>query len=138
MKKLVILSAALLALTACSGNKPTAQNDSRAKDSTIYEGLVPAADAFGINYRMALANDGTKGFALDEAYMKDSLTADTILHYEGTAADTTVKGKKYCVLKVKGSDTYRFKIVNDSTLRLVGSDFEEAASGLPYDLKLKK
>ena len=37
-----------------------------------------------------------------------------------------------------GSGETILKVVNDSTLRLVNSDFEEAASKLNYDLKLKK
>lgn len=139
MKKTAIFSLALLALTACSGNKQQAQNaDAAASDSTVYEGRIPAADCFGIDYRLALATDSTKGFALDETYMKDSLTADTAYHYQGMAADTTVNGSRFYVLKGGEDDTFRFKVVDDSTLRLVNNDFEEAASGLNYDLKLKK
>lgn len=61
--------------------------------------------------------------------------------YSGKKVVATKKmdGKDVTVYKFAlGKDTTYFKVVNDSVLRMVNNQFEEAATKLSYDLKLKK
>ena len=66
-----------------------------------------------------------------------------VSHYTSTGKKVVetkkVDGKDVTVYKFAlGKDTTYFKVVNDSTLRMVNDQAEEAASKLSYDLKLKK
>ena len=91
MKKVILFAAACALLTAC-GNGKTAGNaegvnslDSVAADSAVYTGVLPAADVFGIRYRLALAQDSTNGFNLTQEYLKSENEVDTTFTYTGTA-----------------------------------------------------
>ncbi len=142
MKNVMMLVVACAMFAACQNgktNQVAGAADSTAVDSAVYEGLVPSADGAGIRYRLAVANDSTKGFTLDEAYMKSETEVDTLFRYEGKASDMSVKDKKYLMLSTKTDPkAYHFLVVNDSTLRMVNSELEEpVGSDLNYDLKLK-
>jgi uncharacterized lipoprotein YajG len=142
MKKVLMLAVACAMFAACQNGKTTQvaeATDTLKGDSAVYEGLVPSADGAGISYRLALASDSTKGFSLEEAYMKSDTEVDTLYHYEGKASDMNSKGKHYLMLtNAKDDATFHFLIVNDSTLRMVSNDLEEPVAGeLNYDLKLK-
>ena len=153
MKKIMFMVAACAAMVACNNGKTTANNegtDSAAQDTTavgdsaVYEGMTPAADVAGIKYRVALAKDSTNGFSVSEAYMKSDTEADTVNNYTGTyqVVEKDVKGKKntYYQFELGKYNKVNLLVVNDSTLRLVNSDFEEPVlntKGMSYDLKLK-
>ena len=153
MKKIMFLVAACAAMVACNNGKTTANNegaDSTARDSVaagdsaVYEGLTPAADVAGIKYRVALAKDSTNGFSVSESYMKSDSEVDTVYNYTGNyqVVEKDVKGKKntYYQFELGKDNKTNFLVVNDSTLRLVNSDFEEPAvntKDMNYDLKLK-
>lgn len=149
MKKVILFAAACAMLTAC-GNGKTAGNaegvdslDSVAVDSAVYTGVLPAADVFGIRYRLALAQDSTNGFNLTQEYLKSENEVDTTFTYTGTAEIKKSEGepaKTYYVLNTGAKeDTYNFLVLNDSTLRMVNAELEETvAGGLNYDLKLQK
>lgn len=149
MRKVVLFAAACALLAAC-GNGKTAGNaegvdslDSVAVDSAVYTGVTPAADCFGIRYRLALAQDSTNGFSLSEEYLKSENEVDTAFAYSGTAKvmeNQDKSGKTYYVLRTgKGNEAYNFLQLNDSTLRMVNADLEEAVTGAEnYDLKLQK
>ena len=141
MKKLrnfIVLFAASAAMVACHNNGKTAANaagtdsaanDTAMQDSAVYEGEIPGADTGSI-YTLKLANDSTDGFSLQIKYLKDKAPV---------VATKKVAGKDVTVYKFAlGKDTTYFKVVNDSVLRMVNDQFEEAASKLSYDLKLKK
>lgn len=146
MKKLtfaVIACAALMA--SCNGNKTntaaatadSAAADTTAADSMVYEGTLPAADCDGIRYRVALANDTTMGFSLSETYLTEK---PETTNYNGVAEKIEKDGKTYYKLG-EGKDANLFvKVVDDSTLRVVGQDLAEAEAvkGMNYDLKLAK
>ncbi|MCR5077158.1 MAG: copper resistance protein NlpE [Prevotella sp.] len=152
MKKIMLLVAACAAMVACNNGKTTANNESNdttaqdtaVADSAVYEGMTPGADVFGIKYRVALAEDSTNGFSLSEAYMESETETDTVSNYNGKyeVVKKNVKGKDNTYYQfVLGKDNeVNFLVLNDSTLRMVNSDFEEpvAAEGMSYDLKLKK
>ncbi len=154
MKKIMFMVAACAAMVACNNGKTTANNggaDSSAQDSTaaagdsaVYEGLTPAADVAGIKYRVALAKDSSNGFSVSEAYMKSASETDTVYNYTGKyqIVKKDVKGKPntYYQFELGKDNETNFLVVNDSTLRLVNSDFEEPAvntKDMNYDLKLK-
>ena len=149
MKKLrnfIVLFAASAAMVACHNNGKTAANaagtdsaanDTAMQDSAVYEGEIPGADTGSI-YTLKLANDSTDGFSLQIKYLKDKAPVE---NYNGKKVVATKKmdGKDVTVYKFAlGKDTTYFKVVNDSVLRMVNNQFEEAATKLSYDLKLKK
>ena len=153
MKKIMFMVAACAAMVACNNGKTTANNESAdstaqdsvvAGDSAVYEGLTPAADVAGIKYRVALAKDSSNGFSVSESYMKSASETDTVYNYTGKyqVVEKDVKGKKntYYQFELGKDNKTNFLVVNDSTLRLVNSDFEEPAvntKDMNYDLKLK-
>lgn len=153
MKKVILLVAACAAMVACNNGKTTTNaeskdstaQDSVAADSSVYEGMTPAADVAGIKYHVALAKDSTNGYSVSEAYMKSDTEVDTTYSYTGKykVVEKDVKGKKntYYQFELGKGNTTNLLVVNDSTLRLVNSDFEEPAvngKDMNYDLKLKK
>ena len=129
----IVLLAAGVAFAACQNNGKTAAN----------AGTVPAADGPGIKYQLACVNDSSKGFRLTTTYLQAEKGKDQVSESKGKyeVVKKTVAGKEGTFYKLPtsdGSGETVLKVVNDSTLRLVNSNFEEAASKLNYDLKLKK
>ena len=130
----IVLLAAGVAFAACQNNGKTAAN-AGANDST--------ADGPGIKYQLACVNDSSKGFRLTTTYLQAEKGKDQVSESKGKyeVVKKTVAGKEGTFYKLPtsdGSGETVLKVVNDSTLRLVNSNFEEAASKLNYDLKLKK
>lgn len=148
MKKTTfILFACAAIMAACNESKkatPVATEDTVAVDSVVYEGMTPAADCHGINYRLAMSQDSTMGFNLNQSYMKSETEVDTSFNYNGTAiaVTKTIDGKEnnYFKLPLEENDTLFFMVLNDSTLRMVNAEFEEPVKteGMSYDLKLMK
>lgn len=152
MKKTLMILAACAMLASCQQQNKTAAsqngNDSAAvdsmnADSLRYEGTLPAADGPGIRYSLAIANDSTAGFAMTETYLEAQQGKDQTFRYAGQAETIakTVDGKEVKAYKLqlgKDEPAKFFKMLNDSTLRMVNEELEEAASGLNYDLKLTK
>lgn len=146
LRNVMLLFAASAAMIACQNNGKTAANaagndsaatDTVAVDTFVYEGEIPGADASSV-YTLKLANDSTDGFAL---HIQSSKAQAKPEDYTGKKVVETKKvdGKVVTVYKFAlGKDTTYFKVVNDSTLRMVNDQAEEAASKLSYDLKLKK
>ena len=144
----MLMVAACAAMVACNNGKTTANNEGKdstqdssvAADSAVYEGMTPAADVAGIKYRVALAQDSTNGFSVSESYMKSDTEADTTYNYT-VKKDVKGKSNTYYQFELGKDNKTNFLVVNDSTLRLVNSDFEESAvnsKDMNYDLKLKK
>ena len=148
MKKTTfILFACAAIMAACNESKkatPVATEDTVAVDSVVYEGMTPAADCHGINYRLAMSQDSTMGFNLNQSYMKSETEVDTSFNYNGTAiaVTKTIDGNEnnYFKLPLEENDTLFFMVLNDSTLRMVNAEFEEPVKteGMSYDLKLVK
>ena len=143
----IVLLAAGVSFAACQNNGKTAANaganDSTVTDSVVYEGTVPAADGPGIKYQLACVSDSSKGFRLTTIYLQAENGKDQTSESKGKyeVVKKTVAGKEGTFYKLPASDGSGetiLKVVNDSTLRLVNSDFQEATSKLNYDLKLKK
>lgn len=146
LRNAILLFATSAAMIACQNNGKTAANaegtDSAATDTTmneavVYEGVIPGADTSSM-YTLTLANDSTDDFTL---VIKDENGKAADENYSGkkVVATKKVNGKDVTVYKFAlGKDTTYFKVVNDSVLRMVNDQFEEAATKLSYDLKLKK
>ncbi len=160
MKKTLFgVAAALLTLTACSGNK-TCDNKSACNTDKdlVYSGILPAADAEGVRYTLTLDYDdnGQKGdYDLNQAYLgADSLSTDgyKVLNSFKSEGDFMVEtrdvdGKQVKYLRLvpdakdsAGDTTTLYLLMpNDSTLTLVGSNLRPSEMpGMNYDLKLKK
>ena len=150
MKKIMILAVACAALAACQPKAKPATNEAgtdttavAATDTTHYEGVVPAADGPGIRYELALANDSTDGFVLTETYLAAKDGKDETHTYNGKkeVMKKTVNGKEQTAYKFdlgKDGGVSYFLVVDDSTLRMVNEELEEAATGADkYDLKRK-
>lgn len=145
MKRTVMMLAACAMLAACQQQNKTAANqggnEAPVADSLHFVGKLPAADGPGIRYDLRIANDSTAGFTMTETYLEAENGKDQTTIYTGKAETVTqtVDGKEVKAYKFELGDntpaTY-FKIVNDSTLRMVNDELEEAASELNYDLKL--
>lgn len=151
MKKIIMIMAAAALLTGCNGNKngnatsaatgSTAVADSSATttgaaDSSVYGGMVPAADCEGIRYRIAV-DSSKKNFTMKEDYMETATKVKETFYEKGTVAPYEKAGKKALKLTTKGNDSYYLLTVNDSTLRMVNEDLEAGTAG-NYDLKLAK
>ena len=154
MKKVLLMIAVCAAMVACNNGKTTANAgsaDSAATDSTtamadttVYEGMIPAADCAGIKYRIAMATDSTNGFPVTQSYMESDTKAKTTENFTGKYEIVNKKGNNsdevYYTFALGKDYKVNFKLVNDSTLRFVNNEFKEpeAVKGMSYDLKLKK
>ncbi len=160
MKKVFFgFAAALLALTACCGNK-TCGTDGNCKDDDkdlVYTGILPAADTDGVRYTLTLDYDkDTKGdYDLNQTYVAlDSLAPGGYKNLNSFKSEgdfyvenKTVDGQnvKYLRLVPEAKDsngdttTLYMLVTNDSTLTLVGADLKVPENkDLNYDLKLQK
>ena len=130
MKKVFIAAALAAMIVSCGskGNKSAeiiaeSESDSifAVNDSTLgelqtysYEGILPAADAEGINYQLTLQEAG-----------QDSL---------GTYNLTTTY---QLISATPGHEKTNFLAEGDSALTMIGKDFKKAVSKLNYTLKKK-
>lgn len=148
MKKLAFMFAAAAMFAACQQKGNTSANtenaDSLATDSTemtvadtlVYEGEGPAADG---TYKYSLAIYGENPTECD--YEQIAVTHEgtqTMAKTTGLASIIEKDGKKYIRVSENKMDSVTFLQLDDTTLRLVSPEFEEAASGINTDLKLKK
>lgn len=150
MKKIFMVLLSCVAMVACKQPaKPvqdaatTASQETELTDSLCFKGEVPAADGPGIKYELMMATDSTDGFRLTETMLEADKGKDAVERYTGKAEkmEKDKDGKKVTAYKLQlgKTETMFFKIVNDSTLRLVNNELEEAEkSSLNYDLKLVK
>ena len=142
MKKILFLVAASALMVACGQKGQTSDaakgGDSAvaaSSDSLVFEGELPGGDAT-FNTRLALAQDSTNGFSLTETSTKDSAAAAPKTGKFEAVQSKNAKGFK---LVIAQDDVRYFLQKDDSTLSLVGdSTLTPAASGMNYDLKLKK
>lgn len=150
MKKTVFMLIACAAMMAsCNNGKTTAtasQTDSvttdsvMAQDSTVFEGITPAADCFGIRYRLALAADSTMGYSLTQDYMNSETEVKESFNNQGKFEQFEKDGKTYVKVVVSKEEVINLLKVDESTLRLVNDELQEpeATEGMNYDLKLVK
>jgi len=146
MKKTFLVVAAIGLLAACQqrgkpcvgcGNCRLAETAQEVNET--YRGTLPAADGPGIDYELTLtAAAGSRDtvYALNMTYIDaEGPGKHRTVRTEGRLRHTGKPGKRAYRLDPKnGEEVMYFAVVNDSTLRLVNEDLQEAASGLNYDL----
>lgn len=144
MKKILFFLTACAAMVSCQTKTQNAASETEAPvvaDSLFYEGVVPAADGPGVRYEIALAQDSTMGVRLTETHLEAENGKDMTTHYAGKAEEVVqqVDGVEVRGLKLAfdNDNNYYFVQKSDSTLRMVNAEWQEAASGLNYDLKRK-
>lgn len=161
MKKVFIAAALAAMIVSCGskGNKSAemiAEGESDSlfvvNDSTLgdlqtyyYEGIIPAADAEGINYELTLqevAQDSLGIYSLTTTYLgtnngnqvfNDSGAVVTII---GIPNDSTAIIYQL-VSAAPSHEKTNLLAEGDSALTIVGKDFKKAASKLNYTLKKK-
>ncbi|MCI6671006.1 MAG: copper resistance protein NlpE N-terminal domain-containing protein [Prevotella sp.] len=150
MKKSFILLSLAFALVACqnkdakkeaTANEPQTEATA-AVDTLQFSGEIPAADGPGVRYDLSLVNDSSNTFKLTQTYLEAKDGKDEVLNYEGKAEKVVKKvdGKEKTAYKfaLGKDDAVYFLQVNDSTLRMVNEELEEAVgTELNYDLKKK-
>lgn len=109
----------------------------------VYRGTLPAADGPGTRYELTLNGAGTNnedGYSLVVTYLEAKTGKDVTYTSRGKKQAVQQKGEggevrnAYKLMPDNGEAPLYFLEVNDTTLRLVNEDLQEAASGLKYDL----
>ena len=161
MKKVFIAAALAAMIVSCGskGNKSAeiiaeSESDSifAVNDSTLgelqtysYEGILPAADAEGINYQLTLQEAGQDSlgtYNLTTTYLgtKDGNQAftdsGTVVTIIGIPNDSTAIDYQL-ISATPGHEKTNFLAEGDSALTMIGKDFKKAVSKLNYTLKKK-
>lgn len=164
MKKLVFMFATAALVLSCQskGNKAemiesevVEEGIVTTPDPTIegmvaqtYEGVLPAADCEGVNYNLVILTEedsvgGDGLYQLTATYLGADNGKDKTLKSKGKKVTLhgTPKNKKataYKLVPEDGSESINFLVATDSTLTLVGEDFQVAPSNLNYTIKKVK
>lgn len=161
MKKLLFVFVAAAMIVSCQskGNKmemvSESETDSLAmlNDSTLgdwqtftYEGMLPAADAEGINYLLTIQeqdNDSIGDYTLTMTYIgtKDGKNQTMTSKGKGNVMKGVPGNNNiivYQLIPEDGGETMNFIAEGDSALTMVGKDFKKAMSKLNYTLKKMK
>lgn len=130
------LIGATMALVSCGASQKT-ESEACSKDTTVYVGLLPAADCDGIAFRVALAGDSLKGCHVTSTY-KGTWDGDVTFTQTGHYEEMVTDSNRYYRLTCDNDEAY-FLILDDSTLRMVNSFLEEpvVTEGMSYDLKME-
>ncbi len=147
MKKTFFFALAALALTSCGSKKTETANvetpEPVAEEYVYYEGVLPAADADGVRYSLALEYDDenpAKGdYKLTETYLQGDSAISSFFSegdFEvktGTPEEAT-EPVSYLVMVpdvedgATPGDTLYFLAENDSTLTLVSSSLVKSVN----------
>lgn len=150
MKYLAVAVLGVLALSACNGSSKSDTTASDVVDSIkeavtpsdsktdVYTGVLPAADAAGVDYTLTLKYDtDTSGtYDLVQVYQNTDKTTDKT---DGTFACERKDNKNYLKLTDSKDTTYvqYYLVDSDTSITLVGADLQPAASDLNYTLTKK-
>ena len=140
MRKYALMAAAAVMMTACQPGNEKKHAVAADKDEVLvetYVGNLPAADGPGIIYELTLNAESLENvYSLDMVYLEGGCDGnDTVYNVKGRIQHLGKNAMK--LIPVNGDPEMFFKQVNDSTLRLVNDQLEEAESGINYDLKKK-
>lgn len=127
MKKLFVILVGAVALVACQPKQ--AEKAEVLEQSGTFVGTLPAADCPGIVYKLTI--DGDTAFSLDMTYLEAIDGRDTTFVSSGKVE--RLQDGNAIKLVAEDSEMY-FKVVNDSTLRLVNDSLQEAQTSLNYDI----
>lgn len=162
MKKVCIVAAMAAIIVSCGskGSKNTemitesvteplavvTENVSDNLETCQYEGVLPGADVSGINYQLTLqkvGGDSLGTYHLTTTYLGADNGQDQVFTDSGAVA--TIVGIPndstaivfQLVSYASGNEKTNFLVEGDSTLTMVGADFEKAISELNYTLRKK-
>lgn len=127
MLKQIISITAIIALYSCQD---------KYNCSATYKGLLPAADGPGTEYILNL-NTCKNLFSLKTTYLEAGNNGEEQTY----TTNGKIKQKENVIELIPDNNEppIHFIIVNDSTLRMVDDELQEASSGLNYDIiKIKK
>ncbi|MDE7387397.1 MAG: copper resistance protein NlpE N-terminal domain-containing protein [Muribaculaceae bacterium] len=145
MKKTFYIASAavaMLAMASCTSNKKADNQAAQpvVEDVTeVYAGILPAADADGIQYTLVLEYEADDNFMEGDYNLTEVvLTADTTSTTGYAAGETMVSkgdfdvftkdGGKYLKLTKDDSETdvMYFQVTSDSTIVMVNADLEQS------------
>ena len=144
MKKYFLPAIAAIAMLGSCQSKTTAtvdnNNDNEIQtvsrsSQTTYKVMLPAADCPGIEYSLSL-DEGKNGYILSMTYI-DADGAGNNKTFTSEGEFELIKNDSISFYLLKSddmSDPQYFKIINDSTLRMINSELQEAESCLNYDI----
>lgn len=151
-KSFIMLASAAIALMAasCADNKAKCDDTlcvsaAEKAEDVVYTGMLPAADAAGVQYILKLdysdSEDAVKGeYDLYEVYIaagtEGSLKNAVDVTTDGVFVGFEKDGKNY--IKLEGVNQMYFAVDTDSTVTMVNADLEAATTGLNYTLNLVK
>ena len=145
MNKLIICAILAAAIVSCGESKDKTAVQAVKKVQKVsgnvisYEGVVPSADCPGIRYNLTMLNDSMVSLVRTYIeYDKGRNIVDTI-KYKKEKVSKTIKGKNVEGIKLipttDTEDILYMTAPDDSTLRIVNENLQEAASELNYDLE---
>lgn len=144
MKKtyfILAAAAAMVATTACSKKAETATTDETTVEATAaeYSGVLPAADADGVNYTVSLTaeTDTTGTFSMTEDYIQGDTIGQSFTS-AGTYAVIENEGQKYVALAQDAANITYFRCDGDTAITMVSADLTPAVSDLNYTLTRTK
>lgn len=127
MKKFFVILVGVVTLVACHSKQ--AEKADVFEQSGTFVGTLPAADCSGIVYKLTI--DGDTAFSLDMTYLEAIDGRDTTFVSSGKVE----RLKDDNAIKLESEDgVMYFKVVNDSTLRMVNDSLQEAQTSLNYDI----
>ena len=144
MKKYFLPAIAAIAMLGSCQSKTTAtvdnNNDNEIQtvsrsSQTTYKGMLPAADCPGIEYSLSL-DEGKNGYILSMTYI-DADGAGNNKTFTSEGEFELIKNDSICFYLIISDDLFYpkfLKIINDSTLRMINSELQEAESCLNYDI----
>ncbi|MCM1110172.1 MAG: copper resistance protein NlpE [Clostridium sp.] len=140
MKKMIFMAAtsAALLLGACSPKAGTAADTAKAPGyPAIYQGTVPAADAPGILYTVAVTpyseTEAVYSMRTDVPGNDAATTLDQGQVAISTGTPTDPNAVVFTLQSDNDSTAVTYFIATDSTLTMTGADF--APTALPYVLR---
>lgn len=147
---LVAAALGMLALSACNGTDKSANSATVAADTVkceatiaqskteIFKGVLPAADADGIEYTLTLnyTDDNCGTYNLVQVYQNKDKSSFTD---NGSFAIERKDDKSYLKLTDSNANpsVQYYLIDSPSKITLVGADLKPATSGLNYSLTLQ-
>lgn len=146
----IAAAAAVLSLASCTGKQAAAEATPETEPETIavtetYTGVLPAADAEGIEYTLVLTYTGDDAgqYDMTQTYLVADTTAEAVV-FTGTG-DFTIgqdeaTGRKYIKLAGKeASEDVYFVVATDSTITMADATLTTPDTpGMNYTLTATK
>lgn len=139
----IAAAAAMLSLAACSGKQAaeTAAQDEVATDTVVatetYTGVLPAADADGVQYSVVLnyTGDDAGQYEMVQSYIVGDSIGATFTSAGNFTVGTSDNGKYITLAAQDSVDNVYFIVASDSTITMVDATLTPSETpGLNYTL----